>query len=91
MGALKALVIGMGVLLVTGVVVIVVTLINRAGDGARRSPYATAVAVGSGVLDMTAAEGRIVLRTRQAAGERLVVIDAGSGRLIGTVDLNAGP
>lgn len=91
MQALKALVVIMGILIVAGVVLIVVTIVNRSQEAAlRRVPYDAAVAVPAGELvGMAAAPGQVVLRYRTDAGEeRLVVIDTERGRVRGTIALS---
>ena len=92
MRALKALVIIMGILIVVGVVVLVVTLLDRSGMAARRgAPYATEAAVGWGVIDMTASGDRLVVRHRAGSGERLTILDLATGRTVGTIELKAAP
>lgn len=93
MRALKTLVIGMAVLIVAGIVVLVVTAIDRAGDGggtstAAFSPATVSLPAGAEIVETRVGDGRIVLRLKLADGNaRLVIIDAATGRLSGTVDL----
>lgn len=92
MRALKTLVIGMGVLIVAGLVVLVVAAVDRTGGGkssdAAFSPASISLPAGSEIVETRVGDGRIVLRLKLADGDaRLVVIDAATGRLTGTVDL----
>lgn len=93
---LKALVIGMGALIVAGFAVVVVTIANRAS----RTPAARQAAgpefgavrlrmpAGSQVVETVAEGGRLVLRVALKDGSgRLVVIDLETGRRLGTIDL----
>jgi hypothetical protein len=98
MKPLVALVIIMGVLIVAGIVVIVVTIVSRmGGDRTANSPVATAtqfatvdlpVPAGCQVMETTTAADRLVLRL--GTGERcnqVLIVDMATGRLLGTVRL----
>lgn len=89
MRALKALVIGMGVLIVVGLAVVVVTIAKRADDAKPEAASAErrmgtaplAVPAGATVLETDLDGGRIALRLRLADGTMAVfVYDLASGR-----------
>lgn len=116
MQALKALVIIMGVLIVVGTTVVVVTIYNRmnrpaegvvGGGDAAPAPTATvpaeapgtvpppefapasvAIPDGCRVVEMVPAGERLLLRLGSIARcNRILVLDLGSGRLLGSIDL----
>ena len=101
MRALKTLVIGMGGLIVVGIVVLVVTFIDRAGtagtgtglhapqgSATRFAPASVDLPAGAQIVETRIGDGRIVLRLRLADGSgRLVILDAADGRVAGTVEL----
>lgn len=92
MRALKALVVVLGLLIVVVLTVIGVTMVRRMGEASSRgAPFQAEVATGQGVIDMTASDGRLLLRHRAGAGERITVIDLASGRVTGTIDLKPAP
>lgn len=98
MRALKALVIVMGVLIVIGLGVVVVTIVKRSARLADSSSTTSfgrtdvAVPPGSRVVE-TAVDGhRLVLRLTLADGrDRLLVVDLRTGREAGTIDLTPRP
>lgn len=96
MKLLVALVIIMGVLIVAGIVVIVVTIANRMGGrgtaSSRAAPeFATVdlpVPAGCQVMETTTADDRLILRL--GSGERcnqVLIVDMTTGRLLGTLRL----
>lgn len=111
---LKTLVVVMGVLIVTGLVVVVVTVANRATDLAEGkvepaqpegggpvlaipSVFGEVVVTlpeGSRLRGVTADSGRLYLRLegagRAEADERILVIDAATGRRLGDIRLEHG-
>ena len=96
MRALKAMVIGMGVLIIIGVIVLVVLVAQRSGNqigsviAEGKPPVAARVALPAGaeVLETGIGGERIVLRLRLPGGnERLVILDAATGRQTGQTDL----
>lgn len=104
MQALKALVIVMGVLIIAGLAVIVVTIYNRmqartasagaAADGELPAFDRAAVPVPAGcrVAAMQPAGDRLLLQLAGIAGcEQILVVDLRSGRLLGRLDLVAAP
>lgn len=91
MAGIKALVIGMGVLLLAGFVVIVVTLINRVGSPADAEPFLAKVALapGESLADASLDGARVLLRIETAAGARVEVRDLADGELIGRFEVGA--
>ena len=96
---LLALVIILGVLIVLGVVGLIVAAVfkARAGNGAPAAPstsgaYAASVTAPGERIESTQLDGnRILLRLSGPNGDELVVLDAGSGRVIGRIAVNARP
>ncbi len=89
MRAIKALVIGMGLLLVGGLILLGygvysnVAKLSSPGDG-----VAAMLPEGARIVDMVATGDRVVLRLENAgAGQRLLVFDPVSGQLTGALDL----
>tara|TARA_R110000868_G_scaffold100722_7_gene277145 strand:- start:2473 stop:2760 length:288 start_codon:yes stop_codon:yes gene_type:complete len=92
MRGLKALVIGMGVLIVAGVVFLIYAIIDKAGEktAAGRSGLQAEVALPAGaeVVETSIGDGTIVLRLRLGDGSgRLLVIDPATGKSLGRIDL----
>ena len=96
MRGLKALVIGMGVLIIVGVVFLLYAIIQKSGDEAAlggRTPGApvrsdVTLPAGAEVVETRLDSNTIVLRLRLADGSgRLVVIDRGTGKATGRIDL----
>jgi len=97
MKPLLALVIIMGVLIVVGLVVVVVTIANRMGGGnatvsrAEPVPFAAVdlpIPAGCAVQETTMADDRLILRL--GTGERcnqLLIVDMTTGKLLGTLRL----
>jgi hypothetical protein len=98
MKPLIALVIIMGVVIVAGLVVVVVTIANRMVGGRPTPAAATAlpsfgtvdlpVPAGCQVMETTTANDRLILRL--GGGERcnqLLIVDMASGKLLGTLEL----
>ena len=95
---LKAIVIGLGVLILLGVALIVYEVIGRSGKiGARVSPdsYATATVTlpsGARVVGMTGEGDYLSLLVEDAAGrQRVMTIDRRSGAVVGTLTLETEP
>ena len=96
MKALKALVIGMGILIVVGISLVGYAL-SRGKQKPQtqevlieaREPFKATVPVPSGwkLEQLTATGSRIVLRFSTPEGERLTLLDAETGRPAGTIDL----
>ena len=94
MRGLKALVIGMAILIAIGLGVVVTTIAKRtAGPGekpAPAAPYEATVRIppGAHVLGATSGDGKILVRLVLANGAtRILILDAGTGRQIGAVNL----
>jgi hypothetical protein len=96
MKGLLALVIIMGVMIVAGLVVVVVTIAMRLSGSGTEAAATTAgfgtldlpVPAGCQVMEMVAADDRLILRL--GSGERcnqIIVVDAANGRNLGTVRL----
>ncbi len=101
MRALKAAVIGMGILILIGFVVVVVAVIQRAGgdgDGGA-APIQTAspavfgdvritLPAGAEVAGTSTDRGRLIVHLRLAGGaSRVLVIDLATGKRLGAIDL----
>ena len=85
MGALKALVIGMGVLIVAGTVTLVVLLIQRAGGAANHArDVAAMLPAGNRILGIAGVEGRLAVWVDGPEGARVLLLD-GQGRQVGEV------
>jgi hypothetical protein len=105
MQALKALVIVMGVLIVAGLAVVVVTIYNRmqartstagpTAEGGELPAFDRAtvpVPAGCRVAGLQSAGDRLLLQLAGVAGcEQILVVDLRSGRLLGRLDLVATP
>ena len=96
MQGLKALVIGMGVLILGGFVLVAVALVSRLTDGGESGFGATEVPVPDGCsVAETLAEGdRLLLRLEgpEARGcAQVVVVDLDSGTVQGRLQLRPGP
>ena len=85
MQALKALVIILGVLILAASAVVAVTIYNRATDGLEGTAAGFGIKTmdlppGAEIVEMTAAQGQIVLRLRLADGSpRILVVDLETG------------
>ncbi len=97
MRTLKALVLGMGLLIVAGTAVIAVMIARRGDDGGAASggasitPPKIALPAGARVIETALDGDRIALRIAlTGGGERAMIIDARTGRRIGAVDLMPG-
>ncbi|WP_376094629.1 DUF6476 family protein [Roseomonas sp. CCTCC AB2023176] len=89
MRALKVLVVVMGVLIVAGTVTLGVLIVQRMGAAA---PTTAPVSVGLGqppgtrILGVApGAEGRIVIALSRPDGDRLLILDPRSGRMLGEI------
>src|SRR5258708_11837119 len=101
MRALKVLVVVMGVLLLAGVAVVIVTIMTRlaqhraatapAAMEGRPVPFGTttlALPAGARVIEMQSAGRRLALHLRHADGsEALLILDPDTGTEIGTIEL----
>ena len=92
MRALKALVIGMGVLIVAGLATVVVTIANRTLD-TDRPPTEAAFALpdGAAVLETALDGDRVALRLRLADGTTAIhVFDLATGRRVAVARIEEG-
>lgn len=89
--ALKVLVIGMGVLILVGVSIMVVTVINRVQERVTTTaaPARIAVTIPEGARLMAAVPDgeRLVLHLETADGPQVLVVDLASGEIVVTVVL----
>ena len=86
--ALKALVIGMGVLIVAGVAVIGVTLVNRMSPAA--GPIASLLLnepPGTRIAGSALAPDRLAVTLQGGGPDRIVLVDIKAGRVLGRVGL----
>jgi len=90
---LLALVILLGALIMLGVGALVAGAFLRSGQApATGGAYSTMLQAPGERIDSAAIDGnRILLRLSGPNGEELVVMDAGSGRIIGRIAINAKP
>ncbi len=93
MALVKALVIGMGVLIVAGLVVIVVTLVQRTGSPSGPPVTDTAALKAGERLESATLDGsRVLLHiVTPNGGARLEVWDLKKGQLVGTVLVEGAP
>ena len=83
---LKAVVIGLGVLIVIAFVLLVVGMVTKfnghpASTGAQAGTRYM-LPTGAKIVDMQTQPGRVILRVRSAAGEEVDIIDTQDGHLI---------
>jgi len=86
---LKAVVIGLGVLIVIAFVLLVVGMVTKF-NGHPASTIAEAgtryvLPPGAKIVEMQTQPGRVILRVRSAAGEEVDIIDTQDGHLISQV------
>ncbi len=84
---LKAVVIGLGVLIVAGLVALLTAVVLRGGGGSRALPAEEAMHVvlpeGAVVEEMRVSGNTLALRVRLADGGReIIIIDARKGRVV---------
>jgi hypothetical protein len=90
MNALKALVIGMGILILAGFAVVAVTMTNRFGSSGGFGDVALDVPSNCTFAQSAPDRGRIIVRlSGGGACEQVLVIDAGTGKVVGR--LRIGP
>ena len=92
---LLIVVITLGVILVGGVAVVVGTIIKRVSDPESNVPVRPGfgktqiqLPAGSEIDDIIAADGRIVVRVRDAGGTMLILLDPRRGEERGRIRLN---
>lgn len=83
---LKAVVIGLGILIVIGFVLLVVGLATKfnghATPASAQAGTRYALPTGAKIVDMQTQPGRLILRVRTATAEEVDIIDTQDGRLI---------
>jgi hypothetical protein len=88
--ALKALVIGMGVLIVAGTVTLAVLLVQRTGGPAGRggaAPVVLGEPEGSRIGGIAAIERALAVWVVRPDGERVILLDPATGRRTGEIRL----
>ncbi len=86
MAALKALVIGMGVLIVVGVVVLVATLASRMAGNKGTWESNVTLPDGFGLIGIAGTQDRVILHTRGPKGEALLLaVDPATGKALGRI------
>jgi len=92
---LKLLVIVMGVMIVAGFTMLIVTIAGRLSRGSPAAPFATGpidIPRGARVEAMTAGTDRLVLGLELPDGaRRLLILDLATGRELGRVELQTAP
>ena len=100
MRVLKALVVGMGVLIVAGLAVVAVTVAGRLAGPPEPAVEAVeafgtarvAIPPGARIVETATGDGRMLLRLLLAdGGTRILVIDLATGRPSGEIDLFEAP
>jgi len=92
MQGLKLLVIGMGVAIVVMITVIITTIVNRAAKGPESLPRfdltKVDIPIGARIAGTAIGEGRVIIQLEfDDRAPRLLIIDLGSGRALGVIDL----
>ncbi len=106
MQAIKALVLGMGVLIVAGLGLLGYGFYTQSDrlerGGGQTAPAAAAsarafgevtvpLAAGGRITDVAAAAGRLAVRVAEPAGERILILDPSDGSVAGSFVLRAAP
>jgi flagellar basal body-associated protein FliL len=85
---LKAVVIGLGVLIVIAVVLLVVGLATRlAGHGAAAQSAAGQyqLSAGAKIVSLQVANNRLVMEVREKGGDRVLIFNTDDGKLVGQI------
>jgi len=88
MKALKFLVVTMGVLIVAGTVTLVALLVQRAGGGrsaATLPAMSLDLPAGSRIQGIAGAGDHFAVHVQRPDGDRILLLDARSGRVVGEV------
>ena len=88
MGALKGLVIGMGVLIVAGTVALAVLLVQRLGGpagGGVAGPLSLAQPEGAHIAGIAANDRALAIWVARPDGERVILLDPTGARRIGEI------
>lgn len=89
---LKTAVIIMGVLLVVGIIALVVGMVRQAGriadhfDDKAMQNITLPLGITGNVVQMQADGGRLVLLVERSDGQKIIILDLASGRIVSTVD-----
>jgi hypothetical protein len=92
MRAVKIATIAMGVLIVLGTTVVVVTIVKRTMPAPSGEPVKTFASVldepvGTGIAGIAAVRDRLAVQLHGGGVDRVVLIDPGSGAIVGRVGL----
>ncbi|MBR0651474.1 hypothetical protein GXW78_17525 [Roseomonas terrae] len=91
MAALKALVIGMGVLIVAGTVALAVLLVQRLGGNSPAGAAATSLSLaqpeGARIGGIAATDRALAVWVVQPDGDRVILLDPSGARRIGEIRL----
>jgi len=92
-GILKAVVIGLGVLLVLGSVVLVTTLINRLNARGTAAVAASEINLPAGteILESRLDQGRLMLRLSRAGKQEIRFFDPVTGAALGMITIVTAP
>jgi hypothetical protein len=92
MQSLKSLVIFLGILIITGIGLVIYALVGRShGHGATREvSYNVDIAIPAGnkLQAVTSDSGHLLLHMGGGEQEQLLIIDAESGQLLGTISFH---
>ncbi len=92
MAALKALVIGMGVLIVVGMIGLVWAIMSRTGNSGAPLSATLSVPAGSQIRSLAATDARVYLALVDSAGKQVVrVLDAKTLQPVGQIALEPAP
>jgi hypothetical protein len=94
MGALKVLMVVMGIMLIGGFAVLVAVIGGRLSHGGGPRSFAAAIEIprGTRIEAMTAGADRLVLdMVLPEGGRQLLVIDLTTGARLGTIELRSAP
>jgi hypothetical protein len=89
---LKFVVIAMGLLIVSGVTILGVTIVKRiAARGETASAPSEQIALnlpdGARIVETVLDDDRLVLRVESTDGDKILIVDLASGKLVSTVDI----
>ncbi len=85
---LKALVIGLGLLIVAGLAVVATAIAHRlSAAGAPREAIALQLPERAAIVETVLDGDRLALRLETDRGPRVVIVDLASGRLVSTVEI----
>jgi len=89
MRVLTALTVGMGVLILIGTTVLVVTIIKRfaAPESAPSPALVLDEPAGTKIAGLTAVADRLAIELQGGGADRVVLIDPRSGQIVGRIDL----